>query len=117
MRLIGVLVSMAILAGLLLVWLYYGTGGSPSCSSGSAPPVSRVSEVKQSAHSVECRNNLSQIRQAIQIRMTTEATPPPNLNGLGLPQSMLICPVSGQPYQFNSATGQVRCTTPEHMSY
>lgn len=117
MRLIGVMVSMVILAGLLLVWLYYGTGGNPSGSSGSAPPVSRVGEVKQSAHSVECRNNVSQIRQAIQMRTTTEESPPPDLNGLGLPQAMLVCPVSGQPYQYNSTTGQVRCTTPGHMSY
>lgn len=118
MRLVGVLVSIGILAVLMMVWLYYGTGGSGLTSqAGGTAPVSRVGEVKQSAHSVECRNNLNQIRQAIQIRMTTEETPPPDLNGLGIPQTMLVCPVSGQPYSYDPNTGQVRCTTPGHLSY
>ncbi len=117
MRLIGILAAVAILGVLLMVWLYYGTGGSAPSAGAGAPPMSRVGEVKQAAESVECRNNLSQIRQAIQIRMTTEETPPSDLNGLGLPSTMLVCPVSGQPYQYDPSTGKVRCPTPGHMSY
>jgi hypothetical protein len=41
MRMVGVLVSVAILAILLVVWLYYGTGGQSGGAPG-APPVSRV---------------------------------------------------------------------------
>ncbi|MFN4032716.1 MAG: type II secretion system protein [Fimbriimonadales bacterium] len=118
MRLVGVLVSVAILGVLLMVWLYYGAGGGASSASpATATPASRVGEVRQAAESVECRNNLSQIRQAIQIRTTTEETYPASLQELGLPGTMLRCPVSGQPYQYDPATGQVRCTTPGHMSY
>ena len=119
MRLVGILVSIAILGMLMVVWLYYGTGGTSgnSASNPTAPPASRVGEVRQAAESVECRNNLSQIRAAIQMRTTTEETYPASLNELGLPASMLVCPVSGQPYQYDPATGQVRCTTPGHMSY
>lgn len=120
MRLVGVLVSVAILGVLLMVWLYYGAGSGASSASPAAstpPPASRVGEVRQAAESVECRNNLSQIRQAIQIRTTTEETYPASLQELGLPETMLRCPVSGQPYQYDPTTGQVRCTTPEHMSY
>ncbi|MFN3689910.1 MAG: type II secretion system protein [Fimbriimonadales bacterium] len=117
MRLVGVLVSVAVLGVLLMVWLYYGTGGSGSQVPGASPPASRVSEVRQSAESIECRNNLSQIRAAIQMRLTTEETYPASLQELGLPASMLVCPVSGQPYQYDSTTGQVKCPTPGHMSY
>jgi hypothetical protein len=120
MRLVGILVSIALLGVLVMVWLYYGTGGASSGSSASnptAPPASRVGEVRQAAESVECRNNLSQIRAAIQMRTTTDETFPSSLNELGLPASMLVCPVSQQPYQYDPATGQVRCPTPGHMRY
>jgi hypothetical protein len=121
MRLVGILVSIAILGVLMTVWLYYGTGGASSGSGASnpaaPPPASRVGEVRQAAESVECRNNLSQIRAAIQMRTTTDETFPSSLNELGLPASMLVCPVSQQPYQYDPATGQVRCPTPGHMRY
>lgn len=115
MRLVGVLVSIAILAVLLMVWLYYGTGSSGANS--AQPPASRVGEVRQAAESVECRNNLSQIRAAIQMRTTTEETYPASLQELGFPMTMLSCPVSGQAYQYDPNTGQVRCPTPGHRSY
>lgn len=120
MRLVGILVSIAILGVLMAVWLYYGTGGSSGSGASNPaapPPVSRVGEVRQAAESVECRNNLSQIRAAIQMRTTTEETYPASLSELGLPPSLLGCPVSQQPYQYDPATGQVRCTTPGHMNY
>ncbi len=120
MRLVGVLVSIAILGVLLMVWLYYGTGGSAQgdvATPGAPPPASRVGEVRQAAESVECRNNLSQIRQAIQIRTTTEETYPASLQELGLPAQMLSCPVSGQSYLYDPVAGQVRCPTAGHMSY
>ena len=120
MRLVGILVSIAILGVLMAVWLYYGTGGASgngASNPAAPPPASRVGEVRQAAESVECRNNLSQIRAAIQMRTTTDETYPASLNELGLPASMLICPVSRQPYQYDPTTGQVRCTTPGHMRY
>ncbi|GIV10236.1 MAG: hypothetical protein KatS3mg019_2327 [Fimbriimonadales bacterium] len=120
MRLVSVLVSVAILGVLLMVWLYYGAGGvgqGESASVGMPPSASRVGAVRQAAESVECRNHLSQIRQAIQIRTTTEETYPASLQELGLPAQMLRCPVSGQPYQYDPATGQVRCATAGHGSY
>ncbi len=116
MRLVGVLAAVAILGILLMVWLYYGTGGRSGNVPG-APPVSRISETKQAAHSVECRNNLSQIRAAIQMRQGSDESLPASLNELGLPDSMLKCPVSGQPYQYDPSTGTVKCTTPGHMRY
>ncbi|MFQ3611093.1 MAG: hypothetical protein SNJ72_06290, partial [Fimbriimonadales bacterium] len=119
MRLVGVLVAMAIVGVLVMTWLYYGTGGAGGRSAGAeglpaSPPVSRVGEVRQSAESVECRNNLSQIRMGIQMYQTSNEANPAQLTELQIPASMLQCPVSGQPYQYDPASGQVRCPTPGH---
>jgi len=116
MRMVGVLVSVAILAILLVVWLYYGTGGQSGGAPG-APPVSRVGETRQAARGVECRNNLSQIRTALQMRQGVDESLPVSLKELGLPDSMLACPESGQPYQYDPHIGAVKCPTPEHRSY
>ncbi len=116
MRMVGVLVAVAILAILLMVWLYYGTGDKSGGAPG-APPVSRVGETKQAARGVQCRNNLNQIRAAIQMRQGSEESSPASLQELGLPDSMLVCPESGQPYQYDPTSGTVKCPTPGHMSY
>nr|MCS7272633.1 hypothetical protein [Fimbriimonadales bacterium]MDW8051717.1 hypothetical protein [Armatimonadota bacterium] len=120
MRLVGVLAAVALIGILAAVWLFYGAENEPNGGAsavGAPPPASRVGEVQRAAESVECRNNLSQIRTALQMRATTEETPPASLQELGLPASMLVCPVSGQPYQYDPQTGQVRCPTPGHASY
>lgn len=116
MRLVGVLAAVAILAILVVVWLYYGTGRQAGTMPGT-PPVSRVTETKQAARGVECRNNLNQIRTAIQMRQGSEEGLPATLKELGLPDQMLVCPESGQPYQYDPNTGTVRCSTPGHRSY
>ncbi len=116
MRLVGVLVSIAIVALLVWLWLTYGVGSSGTAGGVSAP-ATRPTELRQQAESVECRNNLSQIRAAIQMRQTAEETYPTSLNELGLPTEMLRCPVSGQPYAYDANTGQVRCATPGHGGY
>jgi hypothetical protein len=113
---IGVMVAVAIVAVLVALWFYYGTGGQSGTATG-APPVSRVTETRQAAQSVECRNNLNQIRAAIQMRQGADESLPTSLKELGLPDSMLVCPVSGQPYQYDPNTGSVRCPTPGHGSY
>lgn len=119
MRLVGVLAAVAIVGVLVVVWLFYGTGSGQGseASAGVPPPASRVGEVRRAAESVECRNNLSQIRAALQMRTTTEEIYPASLQELGLPASMLVCPISGQPYQYDPRTGQVRCPTPGHGNY
>jgi len=97
MRFVGILVSIAILGALMVVWLYYGTGGASgggASNPAAPPPASRVGEARQAAESVECRNNLSQIRAAIQMRTTTDETDPASLNELVQPASMLVWPVS-----------------------
>ncbi len=69
----------------------------------------------QKGESVECMNNLSQLRQMIQMEtIDTESYPPaldPNW------RVALKCPVSGYAYVYDPASGQVYCPTPGHEKY
>lgn len=117
--LISMLAVVVIILILVMVWLYYGQSNKGSGEQGQGQPLqSRVSQTRQAAESVECRNNLSQIRQAVQMqKMEDDTQNPAGLADLRLPDSMLKCPISSQPYQYDPNTGTVRCNTPGHMSY
>lgn len=65
-----------------------------------------------------CQPNLEQVRSAIQMyRDDHDRQNPPSLQALGLPVATLCCPVSKQPYQYDPATGEVKCTFPGHEKY
>ncbi len=66
---------------------------------------------------VECMNRLRQIR--IQLENYSGEEKPQSLNdlGLGVSQDYLACPVSKQPYMFDSASGRVWCQNPAHSKY
>jgi type II secretory pathway pseudopilin PulG len=74
---------------------------------------------KQRAKLVDCANNLNQIRMAYQMAASAseDETRPQSLADLkryGLSDAMLQCPVSKVPYQYNPATGEVKCSHPGH---
>lgn len=73
-----------------------------------------MGQALQKAKSVQCMNNLNQLREAIQIYVSDQGTYPPNLAALNLP-NMTHCPVSGVPYQYDPQTGVVKC--PTHPQY
>ncbi|MBC7288518.1 MAG: prepilin-type N-terminal cleavage/methylation domain-containing protein [Armatimonadetes bacterium] len=77
-------------------------------------PQSVLGQALQKGESVNCMNNLSQLRQAIQMYVADNGTYPPNLEALQLP-GMTTCPVTGQPYQYDPNSGTVRC--PAHPKY
>lgn len=69
------------------------------------------------AKGVECANNLSQIRTAIQMeRISAEdGALPATLTELdGVTRSIAACPANGRPYLYNPQAGTVQCTTPGH---
>lgn len=74
----------------------------------------------QRGRSVECINNLSQLRQAYKIAtMEDDAPRPQTLKEVGrsFPDSMFRCPVGHQPYQYDPATGRIWCVQPGHETY
>lgn len=70
----------------------------------------------QRAKSVECTNNLQQIRQSLQMASYSEETPRSLQELRGLPASMLSCPVGKEPYLFDPQTQRVQCQHPGHQS-
>jgi hypothetical protein len=71
------------------------------------------------AKGVECQNNLSQLRQIIQMDRDSggdeAGSAPPSLQAVhGIPSEMKVCPASGRPYAYDPRTGRVWCVTPGH---
>ena len=95
-------------------------------AAGGLAPVEGVDEEGETpidvAKGEQCRNNLDQIRKAIQMSgaMSTDEQPPPNLQALssqGITSSMLSCPVGKEPYRYDPRTGRVWCVHPGHESF
>jgi len=63
------------------------------------------------AKAVECQSNLGQIRSAISMKVQSGEQYPANLQELSLPESMLFCPVSKKPLNYDPQTGRVTCPT------
>lgn len=68
----------------------------------------------QRAKGVECTNNLSQIRQALQMSGMSEEKPQSLAELRGIPTSMFKCPVGGEDYRFDPQSQRVMCPHPGH---
>jgi hypothetical protein len=121
--LIGLLVAVVIIG--VLAWVLYfrhnaGDTDREKLSHGAIVDSTKKTVLGASmdqAKGVECQNNLSQIRQALNMDKMSgdEGGMPQTLAGLkGIPASMKVCPASGSPYVYNPQTGEVHCTTPGH---
>ncbi len=73
-----------------------------------------LGKARQAGISVECRNNLSQLRQMIQMESIDGRLPPKLSNKWSV---SLKCPVSDYAYEYDPRTGKVRCRTPGHENY
>ncbi len=99
-----------------LAALYFGTRGKGEKAEpqfeGEAQTT--LGKAVQKAESIECRTNLTQLRQMIQMESMEGGNPGQLDADWGVP---LRCPVSGYPYGYNPQTGQVWCPTPGHQDY
>ncbi len=73
-----------------------------------------LGKARQAGISVECRNNLSQLRHMIQMESMDGGLPPKLSKKWNL---ALKCPVSGYAYKYDPRTGKVSCPTPGHETY
>ncbi|HIE52110.1 MAG TPA: type II secretion system protein [Armatimonadetes bacterium] len=112
--LVGLLVVIVILLG-LAYWFFYPHGQRGK--GGEATPVPQAA--MERASGLECKSNLLQIRQAIQMYQMTGQGNPPNLKALnlGVGEEFFRCPVGGEPYQYDPRTGKVRCVHPGHEQF
>jgi len=68
------------------------------------------------AYSVQCQNNLTQLRAGISMYQQSNQKFPDSLADLGL-NSIVKCPNTGVPYTYDPTTGKVSCATPGHEKY
>jgi len=67
-----------------------------------------------------CRNNLSQLRSAMQIfnQSGDAADNPKTLSELkGMPPEMLKCPIGKENYEYTPEEGKIKCPHPGHGKY
>lgn len=82
--------------------------------------VDRVHTPIGQAESVECRNNLNQLRNAIEMERSSseEGRVPASIADMGPSMSSISrCPVSGKEYSYDPTNGRVSCSTPGHERY
>ena len=110
-----VLVVLGLLAGLMFTW-YTGKGGAK----GVAGKPSAVTP-KEAASGVECRSNLSQLRQAYTMATATGDEQRPqklaDLKPFGVTESIARCPVGKEWYVLDPQGGRIRCAHPGHENF
>jgi type II secretory pathway pseudopilin PulG len=109
--LIGLVVVLAIIV--ILAGVVYGLVGAGSKGAGGEEK-SIPARAIEKAESVECQSNLNQLRQAVTMYTMAGDPPPKSLDELNL-GSISKCPVSGEAYGYDPATGRVWCT--KHPKY
>ena len=106
---------------ILAVVLFKGSGvfgGKPVASRPDGKGTTVLGGVRYAAKDDVCRSNLGQLRSAIQILdSTNDDHPPATLQETKLGSDFYSCPVGHEPYQYDPATGQVRCPHPGHQNY
>ena len=118
--LVGLLIVIAILAvlavALMRPWAVGGTA-KPARADGKGTTVPGLAKLK--AEDTVCRSNLNQVRSFIVIaRTNADDLPPATLAEIqGLPKEFLSCPLGKEPYEYDPATGTVRCVHPGHEKY
>ena len=114
LTLIGLLIVIVIIG--ILFAMYAGGPGGGSSRPGTGDATTTLGGVKGRANDVLCRNNLSQLRAAISIYVSSVSSNPSSLSEL---QSgvQLTCPVGGKPYQYDPRSGRVGCAHPGHERF
>jgi type II secretory pathway pseudopilin PulG len=115
LTLIGLLLVIVII-GILFAIMYGGGGGGGTSPGGGGSPTTTLGGAKRRAQDAVCRNNLSQLRSAISIYQSNGGGNPPSLESLQL-QLPLVCPVGGEPYQYDPNSGRASCVHPGHETY
>lgn len=106
---------------LVVVYLMYGTrtspgaGGAPTTVSPSGGAQTAPGAALEQARGIECQQNLRSLRELISAYRIESEQPPASLDELRA--GVYSCPVSGNPYVYDPATGTVRCTTPGHERF
>ncbi|GMV37395.1 MAG: hypothetical protein AMXMBFR61_19030 [Fimbriimonadales bacterium] len=117
--LIGSIIVVALVLVLALFFIY----GSPLWEKREPQRADKrdtnvITGSKARANDAVCMNGLRQVRYAIDMEKMSSGAPPASLQSLsGVPKEMLVCPIGGEPYQYDPGSGTVRCPHPGHERY
>ena len=73
--------------------------------------------VRAMAIDTKCQSNLGQVRMALGMKQTTEEEFPASIDETRLGASFYKCPLGGEPYKYDPATGTVTCPHLGHEKY
>ena len=119
LSLLALLMTIVIIAILTVMFL----GGTPTTTGGGTGGGSTglggaggALAAKEYAQREPCRNNLQQIRYAIQMFQSGGEGSPQSLDQLvqNNPSLQLKCPAGDEPYQYDPQAGRVSCTHAGH---
>jgi hypothetical protein len=114
---IAMLIVVAII--LVLVVVFFGVRKSGDSPRPDKKGYTTVGLVRYSALDTQCRNDVEQVRLAIKMAHDTggDESFPANLEATKLGDSFYKCPVGGEKYIYDPATGEVHCPHPGHEKY
>jgi acyl-coenzyme A synthetase/AMP-(fatty) acid ligase len=115
--LIGTLVAIALTIGLVVVFVFGGFGKKADNKRADKVGETIVGQSMARAKDGKCIENLRQVRMAIEMAKTSDDVPPAGLNELKMPAEMLVDPIGKEPYEYDPATGTVKCVHPGHEKY
>ena len=77
-----------------------------------------LGRARYAAEDTVCRQQLGQVRGMIQVEMEpADEVYPSSLTDLRLPKDYDKCPIGKEPYEYDSATGKLKCVHPGHEKY
>ena len=118
--LVGTIVAVLILVG---VAVYFFTGGfgdkNPENEREDGKGSTIIGKSRYAAEDDVCRQQLSQIRQLVQVAMDpVEDTYPASLSEVGgMPSGYDKCPIDHEDYEYDSTDGTVTCPHAGHENY
>jgi len=116
--LVGLLVTMVIMAMLAMVFMYgSGTFGQHVSARKDGKGTTIPGAAEAAARDTVCRSNLNQVRQGLMVAQGGEDTHPESLDVLKFPADSLHCPIGHEAYLYDPTTGTVTCPHPGHEKY
>ena len=114
--LVGLLLTVAIIAILMVVFMYGGLQPRESTRKDKLGHTT-LGTVKLDAQDDVCRMHLNEIRQSIAANTNGDDQYPATLDELRLGKELTQCPIDHKPYDYDPATGTVKCKHLGHDKY
>ena len=114
--LVGLLLTVAIIAVLMVVYMYGGLQPRESTRKDKLGHTT-LGTVKLDAQDDACRMQLNQVRLSIEANTSSDDQRPASLEELRLGKEQIECPIDHKPYDYDPATGVVKCKHLGHDKY